>query len=144
MRVLFVKVRLTQGSALGGFENSVLEPLEFEYLAGAIPHHETRCLDLRREADGALEKTLSEFAPDIVASTANTVDVYAVQALFRQTKTLCPQVLTVVGGYHPTYRPEDFNNCDIDLIVQGQGEATFRELVDRYRNPAVNSQTFLG
>jgi len=132
MRVLFVKVRLTQGSSLGGFENSVLEPLEFEYLAGAIPHHEARCLDLRREPAGALEKTLTEFAPDIVASTANTVDVYSVQALFRQTKTLCPEVLTVVGGYHPTYRPEDFNNRDTDLIVQGQGEVTFRDVVDQY------------
>jgi len=132
MRVLFLRVRLTSGSSLGGLENSVLEPLEFEYLAGAIPHHEVRCLDLRREPEGAWQRTIDEFQPHIVASTANTVDVYAVQDLFRQVKSRAPGVLTVIGGYHATNRPEDFNSPDTDVIVRGPGELTFRELADRY------------
>jgi hopanoid C-3 methylase len=132
MRILFVKVCLTKGSSLGGLENSVLEPLEFEYLAGAIPHHDVRCLDLRREPDGILDQTLDRFRPDIVGSTANTVDVYAVQELFQKVKSRHPEILTVVGGYHATYRPEDFNNAHTDVIVQGPGELAFRELVDRY------------
>jgi len=132
MRILCVKVCLTTGSSLGGLENSILEPLEFEYLAGALSHHEVRCLDLRLEPQDALEKTLEKFQPDIVASTANTVDVYTVQNLFREVKKMHPQVLTVIGGYHATYRPEDFNNADTDVIVQGQGEMTFCQLVDRY------------
>lgn len=132
MRILFVKVHLTKGSSLGGLENSVLEPLEFEYLAGAIPHHEVRCIDLRREPNEVLARTLDEFRPDVVASTANTVDVYAVQELFHDVRKWDPDILTVIGGYHATYRPEDFNNSDTDVIVQGPGEITFRELVDRY------------
>lgn len=133
MRILFVKVCLTKGSSLGGLENSILEPLEFEYLAGALLHHEVLCLDLRLEPKNALAGTLESFQPDVVGSTANTVDVYAVQDLFREVKRLRPGVLTVVGGYHATYRPEDFNNVDTDVIVQGPGEITFRELVDRYQ-----------
>jgi len=132
MRVLFLKVRLSAGSSLGGLENSVLEPLEFEYLAGAIPHHDVRCLDLRREPPNAWQRAMDEFQPDVVASTANTVDVYAVQELFRQVKERDPDMLTVIGGYHATNRPEDFNNGDTDVIVRGPGEMTFRELVDRY------------
>ena len=132
MRILFVKVCLTKGSSLGGLENSVLEPLEFEYLAGAIPHHEVRCFDMRRERPAALQKLLESFDPQIVGSTANTVDVYAVQSLFRLVKSYGRNILTVVGGYHATYRPEDFNTPETDVIVQGPGEHTFRALVDRY------------
>jgi len=79
-----------------------------------------------------LELILDSFRPDIVGSTANTVDVYAVQDLFRKVKERDPRILTVVGGYHPTYRPEDFNNADTDVIVQGPGEIAFREIVDRF------------
>ncbi|MBI4483987.1 MAG: cobalamin B12-binding domain-containing protein [Acidobacteria bacterium] len=132
MRVLMVRVCLTKGSSLGGHENSVLEPLEFEYLAGAIPHHEVRCLDLRREPQGTLEQTLDEFQPEVVASTANTVDVYSAQDLFREVKRRDPGILTVIGGYHATYRPEDFNNPETDVIVQGPGELAFREIIDRF------------
>ncbi|MGE5343663.1 MAG: B12-binding domain-containing radical SAM protein [Candidatus Omnitrophota bacterium] len=133
MRILFVKVCLTKGSSLGGVENSILEPLEFEYLAGALGGHELLCLDLRLEPNDALVNTLANFQPDVVASTANTVDVYVVQELFRTVKALSPNVLTVVGGYHATYRPEDFNNPTTDVVVQGPGEIAFRELIERYQ-----------
>jgi radical SAM superfamily enzyme YgiQ (UPF0313 family) len=144
MRILFVKVRLTKGSSLGGFENSVLEPLEFEYLAGAIPHHEVRCIDLRREPEWALKRILDDFQPEVVASTANTVDVYAVQDLFKEVKKRDPQVLTVIGGYHVTHRPEDFNNNNTDVIVQGPGELAFREIVDCYEKKGRQFGDILG
>jgi radical SAM superfamily enzyme YgiQ (UPF0313 family) len=105
--------------------------LEFEYLAGAIPHHEVRCADLRLEPEGELERILDEFRPQVVGSTANTVDVYTVQALFQKVKKRDPEILTVIGGYHATYRPEDFNNPYTDIIIQGPGELAFREIVDR-------------
>lgn len=132
MRILFVKLNLTKGSSLGQLENSVLEPLEFAYLAGAIPHHEVCCLDLRREPARTLERTLEMFQPQVVATTANTVDVYGAQDLFRKVKLRDPRLLTVIGGYHATHRPEDFNSPDTDVIVQGPGEISFREIVDRF------------
>jgi hopanoid C-3 methylase len=144
MRILFVKVRLTSGSSLGGLENSVLEPLEFEYLAGALLHHDVQCLDLRREPPGALESTLGEYRPHVVASTANTVDVYVVQELFRTVKRWDPEILTVIGGYHVTHWAEDFGNVDVDVIVQGQGEIAFRDVVDRFESTGRNFRDIPG
>jgi hopanoid C-3 methylase len=130
-RVLFVQGRLPSASPQAGLEHSVLEPLQFEYLAGAIPHHDVRLVDLRREAPGTLEATIDTFRPDVVGASATTVDVSAVRRLFRMVRERRPEALRVVGGYHATFRPEDFGGGCADVIVRGQGEHSFRAVVDR-------------
>ncbi len=134
MRVLFVKGRLPASSPQSGIEHSVLEPLEFEYLAGGIRNHDVRYLDLRRERRGALGTALKSFEPHVVGASATTVDVRWVRHLFQQVHGWNPETLRVVGGYHATYRPQDFAGGHADAIVTGPGELTFPELVDRFES----------
>lgn len=132
MRVLFVKGCLPASSPQSGLEHSLLEPLEFEYLAGGIRDHDVRYLDLRRERPGALRVALESFQPHVVGASATTVDVRWVRHLFRQVRSWNPDTLRVVGGYHATHRPQDFAGGHADVIVPGPGELAFRELVDRF------------
>ena len=55
-----------------------------------------------------------------------------VARIFRE---LYPEKLIVVGGYHPTARPEEFEQPDqlFDYIVCGEGELAFRDIIDRYQ-----------
>lgn len=49
----------------------------------------------------------------------------------REVKKRLPAVRVVWGGYHPTLLPEQtIADPAVDVVVKGQGEITFRELVD--------------
>lgn len=109
------------------------EPLGLEAIAaGLLPHHEVRISDLR--LDNHIGKELEEFQPHIVGTTSYTAGVYTANRILREAKNYNPHILTVVGGHHPTMKPEDFNNEFIDAIVLGEGEITFKELVNAYDN----------
>jgi radical SAM superfamily enzyme YgiQ (UPF0313 family) len=43
-----------------------------------------------------------------------------------------PDLPVIWGGYHPTTQPEQtLANPNIDIVVRGQGELTFKEVVKR-------------
>ncbi|MCA9633293.1 MAG: cobalamin-dependent protein [Myxococcales bacterium] len=118
-----------------GLENVVWlsEPVALTSIAAAVPEeHEIRLLDLRLEPEDALAKALVDFAPDLVGTTSMTTDVYQAKAVLRMTRQIRPEALTVVGGHAPTLQPQEFEEDYIDVVVQGEGEHTFRELVERW------------
>lgn len=116
-------------SSLVGFTRLArAEPLALEILAATIPDHEVEILDLR--VDTSLRETLGSFAPDLVGVTGYTTNVPRMLSICREVKAFDPAIFTVVGGYHATLCPEDFNCEDINAIVSGEGEATFPELVE--------------
>jgi anaerobic magnesium-protoporphyrin IX monomethyl ester cyclase len=104
------------------------EPLALELLAATVPDHEVRILDLRVETT-PLERYLASFQPDLVGVTGSTTDVPRMLEICETTKSCLPDAVTVVGGYHATLLPSDFNRDSADIIVCGEGEITFRELV---------------
>lgn len=106
------------------------EPLALEIIAASIPHHNVRILDMR--IDNNLNKTLDSFQPDIIGITGLTPDVYIAQRILSNVKQYNRDIFTVVGGHHVTMVPEDFHKDFVDAIVIGEGEITFRELVDAY------------
>jgi len=119
--------------AIGGEDVHLFEPLALEYLAAAVaPNHDVEVLDMRIDAD--LDGVLERFEPDLVGITAYTVHVNVVRRLFAQVKRWNPDIVTVVGGHHATVQPSDFRSPDIDLVVAGDGIATFREVVARLEN----------
>ncbi|MGB5064764.1 MAG: B12-binding domain-containing radical SAM protein, partial [Candidatus Competibacter sp.] len=72
MRILLVKPQAHLKTVLGLQRFQCLEPLEFGYLAAAIPgRHELRVFDLRlyRLADATFERALARFRPDLVGFT---------------------------------------------------------------------------
>ncbi|MEK7855196.1 MAG: radical SAM protein, partial [Acidobacteriota bacterium] len=117
-----------------GLENVIWlsEPVALTSIAGAVsPEHDVRILDMRLEEDTELNRVLLEFRPDLVGTTSMTTDCYQAKAVLEMAKaTLGDQVFTIVGGHHPTLSPQDFEDEAVDAMCLGEGEETFRELID--------------
>lgn len=105
------------------------EPLALETLAGNLPGHEVRILDLKVVPDG-LAAAVEEFAPDVAGITGVTCEANAVVRIAGEVKARCDATV-VVGGIHASCAPEFFNRQNVDYVVTGLGKASFRELVDQ-------------
>src|SRR4051812_18986252 len=132
MRILFVQPAPFEPGRLG-LENAcwLSEPAALTSLAAMVPDHACLILDMRLEKDGAFNRALIDFKPDLVATTSMTTDCYQAKALLECAKSTLgdERVFTMVGGHHPTLAPADFEARCIDAICLGEGEDTFAELV---------------
>ncbi len=132
MKVLLVQPAPFEPGRLG-LENVIWfpEPVALTQLAAMIPDHEVRILDMRLEEDVVLNRTLQEFRPDLVGTTSMTTDCYQAMAVLNAAKgTLGDACFTIVGGHHPTLSPAEFEVAETDALCMGEGEETFRELID--------------
>ncbi len=117
------------------------EPLALETLAGNLPEHEVRILDLKVEP-GALDEELASFAPELVGLTAMTCEAQTVLELAQKIKQNGDSKV-VVGGSHASCDPEFFNRPEVDWIVIGLGKQSLRELVDSLQKGATPNITGL-
>lgn len=115
-------------------------PLGLAYLAASVSDGvdcEVRIVegaDERASCKKALEIVRSE-RPDIIGGTVHTCNVGDVLDFMRDVKAIAPEALTVVGGPHPTALPETMlAGVGVDLVVIGEGERTFSEIVRRLRS----------
>lgn len=126
MKVLLVQPADSE-SAIGFSKFGCPEPLALEILAASLRDHEVRILDMR--IDGDLEGSIRAFEPNLVGVTGYTPNVPQMLALCEEVKRLDGDIYTVVGGYHATLCPEDFDVEYVDLVVVGEGEETLPQLV---------------
>lgn len=104
------------------------EPLPLEVIGAAVSDHDVELLDMELERD--LEKTLDSFQPDMVGVTSHSVpQVIAARDTLERVRNHNPKIFTVVGGFGATTLSEEFNREYVDAVVIGEGEDTFRELV---------------
>ena len=128
MKILLVQP-LPPPDYIGFRRTAVPEPLALEAVAAvACPHHDVHILDMRLE--NRFEETVADFRPDVVGVTCLTTEVYNAQDLLRRAKELNPDIFTVVGGLHASLVPADFQHAYVDAIVLGEGEPTFKELIE--------------
>ena len=126
MRVLLVQPPESQ-CVVGFSKFGCPEPLALEILAATLPDHDVRILDMRLGAD--LESCIRGFRPHVVGVTGYTPNVPQMLAVCRMVKELDAQTVTIVGGYHASLCPEDFDTTDVDVIVVGEGERTLPEFL---------------
>ena len=116
-----------------------VHPLGIGYVAAALaPRHEVSQLvpDVRdfEGADpwGVVLDEIERQAPGVVGISAVTATFGAARRLAALVRArLGPEVALVMGGVHPTFRPEEaFAEPAVDFVVRGEGEATLRELCD--------------
>ncbi len=103
-------------------------PVPLIDLAGMIPDHHVEILDLKVEnlSKSELKKKISRF--DIVALTVLTPSTANALKICKIAKH--SDALTVLGGAQPTLYPDLVSNPYVDIVVRGEGEITFREIVD--------------
>ena len=99
--------------------------------------HEVRMVDLGiqpRPYGKALREILA-FEPDLVGLAGVTVNVHNASRFATDLKKHRPDTAVVLGGPHGTALPEEtlLRFPDFDALVLGEGEETFRELLE---NPA--------
>ena len=136
MKVLLVWPK-SRNEVLGwGDLGAVAEPLALEYLAAGLrlDGHEPTILDLRLHPD-ALAATLRDFAPDMVGVTAFSMHVRTALAICAEVKARRPGCLTIAGGHHATFLPEDFFEPQVDFVVSGEGVAPLRRLLAALAEP---------
>jgi anaerobic magnesium-protoporphyrin IX monomethyl ester cyclase len=80
-------------------------------------------------------RRVQQFQPDLVGfSCIFSSQMQSIRQLAKRIKTeVDPDMVLVAGGTHPSFLPEQtLNSSDLDYIVLGEGELTFRGLIDAH------------
>ncbi len=109
-----------------------IEPLGLEYLAGAIPEHQVKILDVKIEKNW--QKEMEEFCPDVVGISGTVIHSYRMLEVLKKAKELNQKTLTVVGGTHATLVPRDFNKPYVDAIVLGHRVLSFKRILQNFEH----------
>jgi anaerobic magnesium-protoporphyrin IX monomethyl ester cyclase len=130
---------------------SAREPLSLEYLAAAAGNHDVTILDCKGSYLGKFEisadcmihigaslrqikNKLKDLKPDLVgASSLFDTQINSVYSIFNLVKSVDKDIITVIGGSAASCYPKESldQNENIDIAVFGEGECTFRELLDK-------------
>jgi len=135
MRVLFVEPPKDYWFVMGEYLPPPYGILQLAaYLESKNKDVEIKVLDCQaQQLDWkGLEKQTESFNPHIVASSAlATCNTYVAVRALETAKKVNPDVLTVAGGQHFTVMANESLETypEIDVIVRGEGEQTFVELV---------------
>jgi len=110
-------------------------PLGLAYLASVVrDEHDVRIVDSLAEecTYGDVKRILKKYDPDVIGITSTTSMVPDAYTVAKMAKGINENVKVVMGGPHVTFVPErTFRECPyIDFIVRGEGEITFKKLID--------------
>lgn len=130
---------------------SLNEPLGLAYIASYLLEngHEVKILDafsmgannVERDekyfryglSDKSIKRHIKDYKPEIVGITSMfTLHAKGVHFTAKAVKEANPNIPVVVGGSHVSILPEwVLSDKNIDLIVKGEGEETFLDIVNR-------------
>lgn len=117
-------------------------PLGILYIAGYLEKHtvfDVEVLDAQAEEIGYddLRDLVRAKSPDVVGITAMTFTLIDVIKVVRIVKSVHPNIKVVLGGPHVHIYPEETINLPgVDFLVLGEGEVTFKELMENIRDVA--------
>jgi len=82
---------------------------------------------------GEIKKRIADFSPDVVGvSCIFSSHFPTVREICRITKELSRDITTVIGGSHPTFLAREcMADPNIDYVILGEGDHSFRELIRR-------------
>jgi radical SAM superfamily enzyme YgiQ (UPF0313 family) len=130
MKILLIKSGNMNTRSIG-----ITPPLGLMYVASYVREvrgDEVRIFDIRfyKEPLKEIYRVLVEFEPDMIGISALTLEATALYQIAHFVKMIM-DVPIIVGGPHATSAPEEvLKNNDIDIVVIGEGELTFKELLD--------------
>ncbi|MHA1275935.1 MAG: B12-binding domain-containing radical SAM protein [Candidatus Helarchaeota archaeon] len=105
-------------------------PLGLMILAATVPDHQVKILDLRNYdySPEFVERQIRK--SDIVGVSASTSMIKGALQIFRIAKE--HEIPTILGGYHGSLVPETAQLPEVDVVVRGEGELTFPEIVNAF------------
>ena len=97
------------------------------------PNVELAEFTINNQKDYILEEIYKK-KPDVLCFSVYIWNLDYVESVAREFKKICPNVPIWVGGPEVSYEVRDFldNHSEIDGIMIGEGEDTFREVCDYY------------
>jgi radical SAM superfamily enzyme YgiQ (UPF0313 family) len=104
-------------------------------LAGNLdPHHRVAVADLvlvQKQVRATIERLVRQLDPQLVGLSVMTFQRKTALKIVQLLRSLKPGIKIAVGGYDPSLAPDPYMAADsgVDYIVRGEGELTFRELV---------------
>jgi radical SAM superfamily enzyme YgiQ (UPF0313 family) len=104
-------------------------------LAGNVdPHHRVAVADLvlcQASVPQTIARLLLAHRPDVVGLSVMTFQRHTARRVISLVRRLRPTARIVVGGYDPSLAPEVWETPEsgVDVIVSGEGDITFRELL---------------
>ena len=109
-------------------------------LAGNVdPHHRVAIADLilaQSSVRDTVQRLVAEIHPDVIGLSVMTFQRSTARRVIALVRTLMPEVRVVVGGYDPSLAPEAWTDpaIGVDVIVRGEGDVTFRELIRAFED----------
>lgn len=81
--------------------------------------------------DAEVRRRLADLAPDVVGCTSITPSIYKAEEILKAASEVCPNAVSVLGGVHATFMYKQVLSEApwIDVIVRGEGEEIFLELI---------------
>lgn len=111
-------------------------PLGLLYIAAYLEKHtthEVRVLDaqVERLSHDDIAVRVQDISPDVVGITAMTLTLLDVLKVVKTVKKVNDEIKVVLGGPHVHIFPEEtVEYYGVDYLVLGEGEVTFKELLD--------------
>ena len=133
-----MRVLLTQPASNFGLRNVVgmkSPPLGLAYIGAAAERVgcDVKIIDGASNgfSNSRLIDRIVEYEPDIFGVGTTTMGYPEALSLVSEIKKRVPRTFTVVGGPHVTFTEnEAFRQChELDVVVRGEGEKTFEELL---------------
>ena len=116
-------------------EEAPSPPLGLAYVAGACEAAgaTVRILDyiVRQYTRTKIEEELTAFGPDIIGTTAVTMNFDAAVGIIEDAKRHNPALIAIMGGPHVSFAVKETleGHPLVDLIILGEGERTLSELL---------------
>lgn len=113
------------------FDTTHCLPLGIAYISAVLEKegHKVSFLDLNVQPDD-LEDRLKTV--DVVGVYAITPAIKSAWKICERVKKVNPEIITILGGPHPTVLPSESLEYDfVDVVVRKEGEYTFAELCDK-------------
>jgi anaerobic magnesium-protoporphyrin IX monomethyl ester cyclase len=79
---------------------------------------------------GNIHNLLKKFKPQLIGFSVITADYLYTKDLVKSTKKENPEIKIVLGGYHPTFLPDEvLKETEADFVIRGEGENAMSQLV---------------
>jgi anaerobic magnesium-protoporphyrin IX monomethyl ester cyclase len=102
-------------------------------IAGNVDaHHHVAVADLilvQGRVGETVTRLVQELNPQLVGLSVMTFQRRTAGRIIELVRALNPEVKIAVGGYDPSLASEAYETLDVDYLVRGEGEVTFRELL---------------